>query len=168
MVPFTNEFLLPHEAKEAGLDYDALPTGKYPAHLGLKDTLLAEEASGILAWFVRGAVAWQGRRTDPPDSVRAAVQAYRKEEDLIGRFFEESCAFVKGSVAWTASEDLRRALRLYVQDAGGNWAPSDRELAQALRDRGCTEKRKGGGRRGWSGVLLSAVDADAAGDEDVV
>jgi putative DNA primase/helicase len=54
----------------------------------LGDTLKAE-ASGILAWLVRGCLAWQREGLNPPAIVRAATEDYRQDEDTIGRFIDE-------------------------------------------------------------------------------
>ncbi len=56
----------------------------------LKDKLKAE-ASGILAWLVRGCLAWQKVGLDPPLEVKTATGAYKQEEDLIGQFIESEC-----------------------------------------------------------------------------
>lgn len=57
----------------------------------LKDRLLAE-APGILAWAVRGAIAWQAEGgLNPPAAVRAATQAYRDESNPLAEFLEACC-----------------------------------------------------------------------------
>lgn len=71
LVPFTRQFT-----------YDADPT--------LADTLRAE-LPGILAWAVRGALAWQDRRLEPPASVTAATETYRAESDPLGDFVDACC-----------------------------------------------------------------------------
>lgn len=50
---------------------------------------LAEELSGILAWLVRGCIAWQERGLDAPEAVRVATAGYRAEMDIIGTFLAE-------------------------------------------------------------------------------
>jgi putative DNA primase/helicase len=56
----------------------------------LWDTL-EQEASGILAWLVRGCLEWQRDGLAAPPFVLADGAKYRKEEDLIGLFLEECC-----------------------------------------------------------------------------
>ena len=56
----------------------------------LWDTL-EQEAPGILAWLVRGCLAWQQRGLDTPSFITQAGQEYRKEEDTIGLFVDECC-----------------------------------------------------------------------------
>lgn len=56
---------------------------------GLPDKL-KEEASWILAWLVRGCLLWQAEGgINPPAKLRAAAEAIRLEEDLLGRFLED-------------------------------------------------------------------------------
>lgn len=62
----------------------------------LKDTLKAE-APGILAWLVRGALAWQVHGLRPPDCVTSATAEYRRDSDQVGRFLEEACELSPGS-----------------------------------------------------------------------
>jgi putative DNA primase/helicase len=56
----------------------------------LKDRL-REEAPGILAWLVRGALAWQREGLNPPDVVRAATEEYRHENEPLTPFLEACC-----------------------------------------------------------------------------
>jgi putative DNA primase/helicase len=50
-----------------------------------------KEKAGILAWMVRGCLLWQQHGLKPPDSIKAATENYRKEEDLLGHFLAECC-----------------------------------------------------------------------------
>ncbi|MEU5693880.1 phage/plasmid primase, P4 family [Actinosynnema sp. NPDC020468] len=67
LVPFVREF--------TGADKD--PT--------LPEALLGE-ATGIAAWAVRGAVEWYAGGLGEPDSVRAAVDEYRRSSDILDGF----------------------------------------------------------------------------------
>ena len=49
---------------------------------------LKAEASGILAWLVRGYVR-STANFNPPNCIQEATVEYKKEEDLVGRFIEE-------------------------------------------------------------------------------
>lgn len=61
----------------------------------LKDKLRLEQA-GILNWAIRGALMWQQERLNPPDSVRAATEAYRLESDPLTPFIESECVLGEG------------------------------------------------------------------------
>jgi putative DNA primase/helicase len=57
---------------------------------------LKEEASGILAWLVRGCLAWQERGLDVPALVSESTGDYRRGEDMIMDFIDECCVIDKG------------------------------------------------------------------------
>jgi len=52
---------------------------------------LKDEGPGILAWLVRGCLAWQQEGLNPPKSVQLATETYQKEEDDLSQFVEEYC-----------------------------------------------------------------------------
>ena len=52
----------------------------------LLDTLKAE-ASGVLAWLVRGCLDFQREGLNPPQAVRMATEQYRNEEDIIQEIY---------------------------------------------------------------------------------
>ena len=73
---------------------------------GLKETL-KEERSGILAWLVRGCLAWQQMGLAIPTSISLATEKYRDEEDRILHFLTERCVMrpevsIKASVLYEA------------------------------------------------------------------
>jgi putative DNA primase/helicase len=68
----------------------------------LKDRL-REEAPGILAWLVRGALAWQREGLNPPDVVRAATEEYRHENEPLTPFLE-ACCVIKENARAKASD----------------------------------------------------------------
>lgn len=79
---------------EFKLSFVENPTKEYerPWDPQLKDKLLAER-SGILAWMVRGCLAWQkdGCSLTPPEEVATAVAEYRMDEDAVEMFIEACC-----------------------------------------------------------------------------
>ena len=52
--------------------------------------VLRDEALGILAWLVRGCLAWQERGLPTPPIVTEATSTYREDSDQFGRFVEEA------------------------------------------------------------------------------
>lgn len=52
---------------------------------------LESEASGILAWLVRGCMRWQRQGLLIPECVKIATETYRLGEDSLGSFLEENC-----------------------------------------------------------------------------
>ena len=77
---------------------------------------LAEERSGILAWLVRGCLAWQKSGLCTPEKIRASTQAYREEEDTIGQFIDESC--VVAPDARVAAGKLYKTYREWAEEGG--------------------------------------------------
>ncbi len=104
LVPFTMSFIdNPGSATERKKDPD------------LKARLLAE-ASGILAWLVRGCLEWQKERLSPPEIVRKATAEYREGEDDIGKFIGE-CCLVDGRVRVKAGK-LYEAYEAWCKEFG--------------------------------------------------
>ena len=52
---------------------------------------LREERSGILAWLVRGCLAFQQQGLAIPSSITLSTEKYRDEEDTILHFLNECC-----------------------------------------------------------------------------
>jgi putative DNA primase/helicase len=65
-------------------------TQRFDVNKGLADELHAE-APGILAWCVRGYLAWQRHGLQAPASVTAATSEYEQESDALGSFLAEAC-----------------------------------------------------------------------------
>ena len=68
---------------------------------------LKQERSGILAWLVRGCLAWQQQGLAIPPSIQLATEKYRDEEDRVLQFLNECCvirpeALAKASVLYEA------------------------------------------------------------------
>lgn len=57
---------------------------------GLSDKLRAE-ATGILAWAVRGCLDWLQNGERVPPAVLIATKNYRHDEDIVSRFIDECC-----------------------------------------------------------------------------
>jgi putative DNA primase/helicase len=60
------------------------------ADVALRSKLEAE-LPGILAWAVRGCLAWQKVGLREPQTISRATLGYRQESDQIGRFFKDRC-----------------------------------------------------------------------------
>ncbi len=52
---------------------------------------LRSELPGILAWAVKGCLAYQHRGLTPPEVVRVATEEYRQESDMLAEFIEARC-----------------------------------------------------------------------------
>jgi len=104
LIPFTMSFVRdPERPHERQVDPDL------PAKL-------KAEASGILAWLVRGCLEYQRTGLNPPETVKAATREYRKDEDIIGHFIDECC--ILEQAARTSGGDLYKAYRTWCESTG--------------------------------------------------
>jgi putative DNA primase/helicase len=93
---------------------------------------LRDELPGILAWCVRGCLAWQEEGLEPPDEVKAATKTYRDEQDVIGEFLADHCnrhpeLKVRASV-------LYAAFKAWCERSGEKWV-SQRCFGEAMTER---------------------------------
>lgn len=77
---------------------------------------LKEEAPGILVWLIAGYFKWEKQGLDPPEAVKVATEAYRKDEDLVGQFISECCVVM--SHARVKAGELREAYEKWCDESG--------------------------------------------------
>lgn len=120
-------------------------------------TKLAAELPGILAWAVRGCLAWQHSGLQPPQEVLAATAAYREEMDTLAEFLDDACT-------------LNAAARIRVKalyESYGRWCDRRRQcplaksdFRDALVDHGLAAPSKStGGVYWWDGIALKVGTA---------
>jgi len=126
--------LVPYLARWASVE--EVTAGR--AHF-VKDTTVPEqlknEAAGVLAWIVRGALQWFMDGLQPPDIVLAASRDYQSEQDRIGQFLAENCEFdvtARESLAGGFGDGLYGAYRNYCQESG-LFPLSKQRFAEELR-----------------------------------
>ncbi|MBX3401099.1 MAG: hypothetical protein KF873_20390 [Gemmataceae bacterium] len=111
LVEFTRRFW-------SAADRLAKPDGEYPpedeADANIAESLRGESA-GILASMVREAVKYYagGQKIQPPAEVMASVADYRRDEDIVGQFFDEkvrvtTAPSLSASDFYTAFRDWHR------------------------------------------------------------
>jgi putative DNA primase/helicase len=77
-------------------------------HTAVRDSLLENEGDGILAEAVRAAVRWYGEGLgEPPKRVTEATDAYRRSQDLLGKFFADRDARQARETHRLVRRDLR-------------------------------------------------------------
>lgn len=113
---------------------------------------LREELPGILAWAVRGAVAWQRDGLERPAAVERATEVYRSEMDIVSIFLTECCA--KISDGSEGSTDLYSAFKNWCADAGNADPLTQTAFGIRLGKLGYQTRRSGAGNR-WMGVRLT-------------
>lgn len=117
----------------------------------LTDRLL-EELPGILAWAVRGAVAWRAARLGRPARLTAATAAYRKEQDQIGQFLDDACDTGAAHLA-ESSGDLYRTYAAWSKERGEH-SVSQKRFGMELEKRKFVPFRDSQGGRWWRGLAL--------------
>ena len=126
------------------------------------EEILKAEGPGILAWAVRGSLAWQSEGLNPPAIVREATNAYREESDPVHDFIESRCV-VEESASVTVG-DLWGAYKYWTMD---NCEPTSTrtEFNRRLQRLGLEKTRRGHGREWtWLGIRIR-TDEDPPGDE---
>ncbi len=118
---------------------------------------LEAELPGILAWAVRGCLAWRDHGLGEPPTVEAATQAYRAEEDTLASFVAQCCT--TGPEQHAYSKDLHTAYQAFTGER-----ISQKELGTLLGDHGYNPDRVRG-RRAWLGLSLDADDAEPTFDD---
>jgi len=102
------------------------------------DRKLLAELPGILNWCAAGARQWFERGLAAPTKVLAATREYREEQDDLGEFFENQCAFGRGKTAAVAT--LHKAYVTWC-DSAGEKPMSKKVLTQVLAERGVKVKK---------------------------
>jgi putative DNA primase/helicase len=139
LVPFTlsyvdREPIAPHERR---------------ANLDLRDQLRSE-ASGILAWLVRGYLEYQMNGLKPPKSVLEATAQYRADEDIIAPFIEEHLTI--NTMARTSSTELYDKFSTWYQDNISKKGISQTRFGRIFSKR--FEKEKITGKMFYKGIEL--------------
>lgn len=117
----------------------------------LPDKLRAELA-GILAWAVRGCMAWQRDGLKPPASVKAATEDYRASQDILGNFLAECC--ITSDLATAQAGDLYAVYKTWATENGLE-SMSSVVFSRRLTEKGFRKSRQGGsGRQIYSGLGL--------------
>ena len=116
--------------------------------------IFREELPGIMNWMLEGLKEYQERgRLDPPESVRAATQAYQEQEDTLGQWLTDCC--IKDSQHETPVKDLYECYCSWSADMGLR-PMSQKSLSIKLGERGYANARTGGGGRvSYQGIALA-------------
>jgi putative DNA primase/helicase len=130
--------------------------GQEPEDKDLPEKLEAE-APGVLAWLVRGCLAWQAEGLETPAEVCAAGAEYRAEMDVLGEFIDDQCLVGLGYSA--TAGDLYKAYGEWAEAAGMKEREQlkQRTFGICLSERGFKRDKGAGGVRLWRGVGLRSV-----------
>jgi putative DNA primase/helicase len=102
---------------------------------------LKEEASGILAWLVRGCIDYQKQGLKPTQTVRDATLEYQQDEDLLGQFTDYYCRHVAG--AKTKSSEIFDKFNEWWKEMVSSKGISQKRFGGMMKKRYDTSKIKG-------------------------
>ncbi len=110
------------------------------------------EASGILAWLVRGCLEYQSVGLNPPEEVTRAGREYRASEDVVGRFIGECCE-VKDGEEIQASV-LYDAFRFwYSREVSKKHTFPKNKFGEILAEKGYTKRKSNSWY--WQGLTIT-------------
>jgi putative DNA primase/helicase len=119
---------------------------------------LAAEADAVLAWLVRGHIAWRvGGLADPPAVVDATAE-YRRDSDTHRRFLDECCLL--GPYHRCRSSDLFGRWRAWCKREGTDEPGTHKAFTTAVQDLGYDTDRTSVGVF-WLGIGIAAEDDEA-------
>ncbi|WP_165252967.1 phage/plasmid primase, P4 family [Paludisphaera soli] len=130
------------------------------ADTAMPDKLRAE-FPGILAWCVRGCLAWKEVGLAEPDIVSKATAEYRSEQDVVGLFLGDR-ALLDPSVKRRCSE-VYQAYQSWAESAGER-AMTLRAFGDAMKERGVETKTSNG--KWYVGVGLKPLGSGQAERDD--
>lgn len=111
---------------------------------------LMAELPGILAWSVRGCLAWQRDGLGIPQAVRAATEAYRADMDVLAAWISECC--VTGKRCEAKAADLYGSYTRWCE-SNGETPEAQRKWGMRLTERGFQRDRRMAGHF-WVGIGL--------------
>jgi len=116
---------------------------------------LKGQASGILAWLVRGCLDWQKQGLNPPDTVTAATKEYQRDEDIMGHFIDVCC--IIGDRKEIKAGQLYSAYKDWANEAGHR-PVSLTKFGRDIRERHDSYKNRSGVHYIGIGLLAESVN----------
>ena len=109
---------------------------------------------GVLAWIVRGCLAWQraGKLVAPP-SVVMSTNEYRDRMDPLGDFIEEKC--MVGDGYRVSVSDMTASYVKWARDSGEKIVLARKKFTEVMEQRGYRKVRPNGSEGWkWEGITL--------------
>ncbi|MGH3381347.1 MAG: phage/plasmid primase, P4 family [Actinoallomurus sp.] len=135
---------------------------KVPASEEIPDfqgVLAREHGGALMAWIVRGAVAYAKQGLAAPDIVMRATKEYEQEQDTVKGFVEECCHIGGAPVVQVLAEKLRTAYERWCK-AEGITPLDSRALGRRLKADYRIERKRSNGKSFYTNVALLASDDD--------
>ncbi len=127
--------------------------------LKLKEKLMAE-APGILAWAVRGCVAWlEDGLGEPPEIGQAGVE-WREHDDPLKDFLEDSCEIkmaddAEGERYWVRSAELSQAYAWWCKQHSERFPLGREQFGDRIKAKGFKQSRS---RRNAEGMQMRTTE----------
>ena len=120
----------------------------------LLSRLRASELPGILAWLVRGCIAWQQHGLVEPRGIQIATADYKREEDVLGMWLDDCCRL--DPETWQATTSLYESYTAWCKAEGIERPWTRKSWFARLTEREGIEPAKSSDRkhRGLRGVRL--------------
>lgn len=113
--------------------------------------IIENELPGVLAWMVDGCLAWQREGgLKIPAEVKAAVDAYRKDSDVMGEWLTGECS--QSPRQEDLSANLFKSYMEFLREANMK-VPSRKAFGRQLIERGFS-KRESNGRTYYRGLAV--------------
>jgi putative DNA primase/helicase len=132
----------------------------------LEDQLVEIEGPAILAWMLQGAADYFAHGLAEPDTVRAATDAYERDQDSLARFVDERCE--TGSPAaqhmTVKSGALRAAYETWCRTEGEE-PLTVKGFVAGLRARFGVIPERSSAARYLTGIRLQDVEDDVSPDD---
>lgn len=112
-----------------------------------------DNQKAILAWLVKGAVAWfnRGKQLQEPDEVIAATQEYRQDMDLLADFLIERCYV--GSECEILATELWNAYKAWCE-SNDRFRLGQHKFYERLREKGLKDYPGNSNKKYFRGIRL--------------
>lgn len=117
---------------------------------------LASEMSGILAWAVRGCLAWQADGLGDPPEVTSAGQEWREHDDPLKEFLDDCCEVNPES--FVRASDLAAGYEWWAKQNRERYPLGREAFSERLQSKGFSQSRSrridNKQARTWEGIEL--------------
>ena len=117
------------------------------------DEALKAEAPGILAWLVKGFLAWQKVGLAIPAKVLEESKRTRDDLDYFGKFIDECCLKVEGETDGVGSSELYHFFEKWYRKNIGNFPPKIKKFGGYMKDH--YQSKKAGGITRYYGLAVN-------------
>ena len=126
----------------------------------------AQAGPAILAWAVRGCIAWQDSGLMVPECVKTATAQYREDSDPLAPFFKD-CLLLGDGEQWTSWHEINEKYSDWCLEMGikERFQVNQKRIKDKLVNNGCCRKKRHEGH-GFTGVTLrDAFSRDFFGEQ---